>query len=178
MALRKKVFAIDEYYHLYNRGVEKRIIFLDEEDYRHFVSLMYLCNTKRSITLREVDIRYFDRGEPIIAIGAYCLMPNHFHFLVREKVQNGISTYMRKLLTAYSMYFNKKYERTGRLYENIFKSSHVDTDIYMKYLYSYIHLNPAKILDPLWKENKNRNSKKLLEYSTSYLYSSFKEYQN
>ena len=120
MALRKQDFEIDEYYHLYNRGTEKRIIFLDEQDYKHFLFLMYICNTQKSIVLREID-ELFDRGEAIIEIGAYCLMPNHFHILVREKIENGISTYMRKLLTAYSMYFNKKYKRSGKLYEGVFK---------------------------------------------------------
>lgn len=178
MGLRKKIFVVDEYYHLYNRGIEKRIIFLDEEDYKHFIYLLYLCNTKKSITLREINIRSFDRGEPIVAIGAYCLMPNHFHILAREKISNGISLYMRKILTAYSMYFNKKYERTGRLYENIFKSSHIGDDVYLKYLYAYIHLNPAKLIDSGWKENRNRNVKVLLDHSMSYSYSSFQEYKS
>ncbi|HEV7423627.1 MAG TPA: transposase, partial [Candidatus Paceibacterota bacterium] len=138
MALRKQSFAIDEYYHLYNRGTEKRIIFLNKQDYRHFLFLMYICNTVKSIELRNIG-ENFDREETIVYIGAYCLMPNHFHILVREKIENGISTYMRKLLTAYSMYFNKKYERTGKLYEGVFKSIHASKDAYLKYLYSYTH---------------------------------------
>jgi len=175
MALRKQSFAVNEYYHLYNRGTEKRIIFLDEQDYRHFLFLMYVCNTEKSITLRSVG-EFFDREETIVDIGAFCLMPNHFHVLVREKIKNGISTYMRKLLTGYSMYFNKKYKRTGKLYEGVFKSTHASKDTYLKYLYSYIHLNPAKLIDKNWKENKNKNTKHLLEYVFSYPYSSLKEY--
>ena len=115
MAYRKQNFAVGENYHLYNRGIEKRIIFLDKQYYEHFSLLMYLCNSSRSITLRDIGER-FDRGETIVNIGAYCLMPNHFHILVQEKVKNGISLYMKKLLTGYAMYFNKKYERTGRLF--------------------------------------------------------------
>ena len=176
MALRKQVFAPGEYYHLYNRGTEKRIIFLDEQDYRHFLFLMYICNTEKSIELRKID-KNFDRGETIIDIGVFCLMPNHFHILVHEKIENGISAYMRKLLTAYSMYFNKKYKRTGKLYEGVFKSIHANRDTYLKYLYSYIHLNPAKLIDKNWKENKNRNTSRLLEYVFSYPYSSIKEYK-
>src|SRR3989344_17209 len=103
-------------------------------------------------------------------------MSNHFHILVREKVESGISTYMRKLLTGYSMYFNKKYKRTGKLYEGVFKSTHLEKDNYLKYLYSYIHLNPAKIIDKNWRDKADRNVTKLLEYIFQYQYSSLKEY--
>jgi putative transposase len=175
MALRKQSFAIGQFYHLYNRGTEKRIIFLDEQDHRHFLFLMYICNTEKSIELRNIS-ENFDREETIVDIGAYCLMPNHFHILVREKIENGISTYMRKLLTAYSMYFNKKYERTGKLYESVFKSTHAGSDNYLKYLYSYMHLNPVKLIDRNWKENRNKNNARFLEYIFSYPYSSLKEY--
>ncbi|OGI89911.1 hypothetical protein A3A95_01140 [Candidatus Nomurabacteria bacterium RIFCSPLOWO2_01_FULL_39_18] len=175
MALRKQSFAVDEYYHLYNRGTEKRLIFLDKNDYDYFLFLMYICNTVKSIKLRDIG-KTFDREETIIDIGAYCLMPNHFHVLVREKVKNGISKYMLKLMTGYSMYFNKKYKRTGKLYEGVFKSIHANKDTYLKYLYSYIHLNPAKLIDKNWKENKSRNTKNLLKYVFTYPYSSTKEY--
>src|SRR3990167_10292259 len=177
MALRKQSFATGEYYNLYNRGTEKRIIFLDKKDYRHFLFLMYICNSKKSIELRNID-ENFDRGETIIDIGAYCLMSNHFHILVREKVESGISTYMRKLLTGYSMYFNKKYKRTGKLYEGVFKSTHLEKDTYLKYLYSYMHLNPAKLIDSKWKEKRNKTVTELLEYVFKYPYSSLKEYES
>jgi REP element-mobilizing transposase RayT len=177
MALRKQVFATNEYYHLYNRGTEKRIIFLDAQDYHHFLFLMYICNTIKSIELRNVN-QNFDREETIIDIGAYCLMPNHFHILAHEKKEKGISTYMRKLLTGYSMYFNKKYKRTGKLYEGVFKSIHINKDQYFKYLYSYIHLNPAKLKDKNWKENKTKNTASLLKHVFSYRYSSLKEYSS
>src|SRR3989344_5942831 len=151
MALRKQSFVAGEYYHLYNRGTEKRIIFLDEKDYERFLFLMYICNSIKSIILRDVD-ENFERGETIVDIGAYCLMPNHFHILAYEKMEGGISQYMRKLLTAYSMYFNKKYKRTGKLYSGVFKSIHANSDRYLKYLYSYIHLNPAKLINKNWRE--------------------------
>lgn len=177
MAERKQTFSVDEYYHLYNRGVEKRLIFQDKQDYEHFQFLMFICNSNRSIVLRDIG-NNFDRKETIVDIGAYCLMPNHFHFLVREKTENGLSTYMRKLMTAYSMYFNKKYKRTGKLYENVFKATHCNNDLYLKYLYSYIHLNPAKLIDKHWKENNNRNTSRIMEYIFSFCYSSLCEYVN
>lgn len=177
MALRKQSFSLNEFYHLYNRGTEKRMIFLDEQDYQHFLFLMYVCNTEKSIELRKIG-ENFDRGETLINVGAYCLMPNHFHILVQEKTEGGISKYMLKLMTSYSMYFNKKYERTGKLYEGVFKSTHASNNNYLKYLYAYIHLNPAKLIDKNWKENRKLNKSRILEYVFSYRYSSLKEYLN
>ena len=175
MALRKQSFAPSEFYHLYNRGTDKRIIFKEKRDYEHFLFLMYVCNTMKSIELRNIG-ENFDRGETIVDIGAYCLMPNHFHILIHEKEEVGITKYMLKLMTSYSMYFNKKHKRTGKLYEGVFKSTHASSDNYLKYIYSYIHLNPAKLVDKNWKENKTRNNSKLLDYVFSYPYSSLKEY--
>lgn len=175
MAIRKQSFAPNEFYHLYNRGTDKRIIFKNKEDYKHFLFLMYVCNTTKNIELRNIG-KNFNRGETIVDIGAYCLMPNHFHILIYEKTNNGISKYMLKLMTSYSMYFNKKYNRTGKLYEGVFKSIHVSSDKYLKYLYSYIHLNPAKLIDKNWKKNIYKNTMDLLKYVFSYEYSSLKEY--
>ncbi len=177
MVFRKYPFVVGEYYHLYNRGVDKREVFLDSQDYAHFLFLMYICNTEKSILLRKIK-KDFSRGKTIVDIGAYCLMPNHFHILVREKSESGISNYMRKVMTAYSMYFNKKYNRTGRLFENVFKERIVVNDIYLKYLYSYIHLNPAKIVDYDWRESISRNTDKLWKFVSTYPYSSLREYLN
>ena len=177
MGLRREPIIINEYYHVYNRGVEKKKIFLDKEDYFHFLKLLYICNSKKSIKLRNIE-KIFDRGETIVDIGAYCLMPNHFHLLCREKTESGISIFIKKLLTAYAMYFNKKYERNGVLFQGRFKSEHANTDNYLKYLYAYIHLNPAKLKEPKWKELKNYNSKQLLNFIKEYPYSSLYEYLN
>lgn len=175
MGLRKQSFVGGEYYHLYNRGIDKKVIFLDKEDYTHFLYLMYVCNTTKSIKIRDLG-KNFERGETVVYIGAYCLMPNHFHILLRTKNENGVSKYMRKLLTAYAMYFNKKYSRTGRLFANTFKSSHVNSDIYFKYIYAYIHLNPAKLIDKNWKDKRSKPKTELLEFIFEYPYSSLSEY--
>ena len=177
MPYRNTPFVEDEYYHLYNRGVEKRTIFLDAEDYGHFFRLLYICNSSKSISLREVG-RNFERGEPVVAIGLFCLMPNHFHLLAKQKIENGISAFMKKLLTAYSMYFNKKYKRSGHLFEGVFRSKHMSSGRQLKYLYAYIHLNPAKLIDSGWKEKRTKTKKELLDYVTKYSYSSMGEYLN
>jgi len=176
MALRKQPFVTSEYYHLYNRGVDKRKIFASAQDYEKFIYLMYVCNSHKSIVLRDLG-KEFDRGETIVDIGAYCLMPNHFHILVREKSEGGITTYMRKFLTAYSMYFNLKEQRKGKLFDSPFKATWVLDDRYLKYLYSYIHLNPAKLKDPKWRDNFQRDQDSLLDFCSSYPYSSLSEYR-
>ena len=175
MSIRKEKFTVGEFYHLYNRGTEKREIFLDKKDYNKFLYLMYICNTTKSLELRKIG-KYFDREKLLVNIGAYCLMPNHFHILITEVENGNISKYMIKLMTAYTMYFNKKYDRTGKLYEGVFKSTHANSDNYLKYLYAYIHLNPAKIIDKNWKTNKKKDVSVLLKYVLNYPYSSIKEY--
>lgn len=176
---RKFNFSIEEFYHVYNRGTEKRPIFLDKSDYYRFEKLLYLCNSEKSIVFRDVSVGgvyEHDRGETIVDVGAYCLMPNHFHLLLREKTETGISIFMQKVLTAYSSYFNKKYGRTGSLFEGVFKATHADTDEYLKYLFSYIHLNPVKIIDPKWKENGITDRKAAKKYLAGYSHSSYLDY--
>jgi len=177
--MRKEKFAEGEYYHRYNRGVDKRVIFLDENDRERFVSLLYLANNTKKIFLHEMKEWSFDEvvdtpREEVVSIGVWCLMPNHFHLLIREKTENGISFFMQKVLGGYAMYFNKKYHRTGSLFEGPFKAEHANEDRYLKYLYAYIHLNPIGIIDKGWKEkiigNKSKAKDFLLNYQDSSLF--------
>src|SRR3989344_1469204 len=170
MSIRKVNFIVGEYYHLYNRGNSKQKIFIDQEDYNHFVKLLYLCNSTRSITYRDIskNVYDFEREETLVFIGAYCLMPNHFHILVKEKSEKGISKFMQKISTAYSMYFNQKYKRTGGLFEGKFKSQHLNIDRYLKYIFSYIHLNPTKLIEAKWKEIGIENIKGAVAYLKNY----------
>lgn len=190
MVTRKETFAEGEYYHVYNRGNSKQDIFLDEKDYDRFVKLLYLCNSEKGINFRadivekKIDALNFNKGKPIVSIGAWVLMPNHFHLYLtlpqrgtlwgKEK---SISVFMNKLSTAYSMYFNKKYGRTGKLFEGVFKSVHVSDDNHAKYLFSYIHLNPVKLIDPQWKERGLSNEKKTLQFLDEYSWSSYHDYR-
>jgi putative transposase len=104
-------------------------------------------------------------------------MPNHFHLYVTPLVDNGISKFMQRLQTAYTMYFNEKHRRSGALFQGTFKAQHIDTDAYAKYLFSYIHLNPAKLKDPQWKERGPRDINRLHEFICTYPYSSLQEYR-
>ncbi len=183
---RKFNFVPGEYYHLYNRGTEKRTIFLDYGDYLRFLVSLHVANFRQPVQVSDYCqglsspiTRLWSKsfGEKLVDIGAYCLMPNHFHLLIREKTDNGIPNFMKKLLTGYSMYFNKKRTRTGKLFEGTFKATHVDNDEYLKYLFAYIHLNPVKIKDPKNWENKiikDRSTAK--NFLDQYEYSSYPYY--
>lgn len=176
---RKIVISVGEFYHLYNRGVNKLIIFLSDKDRERFVRLLFLCNSKKTVVYKTVQGRTLediDRGETVVDIVAYCLMPNHFHILVKEKKEGGTSFFMSKLMTAYSMYFNKNNERSGPLFESRYKVRHANKDEYLKYLFSYIHLNPVKIIDPQWKENGIKDKDKSKKYLNNYKYSSYVDY--
>lgn len=178
---RKIVFSIGEYYHVYSRGVEKRIIFIDESDRKRFLALLFVSNSVETIHLSDhgseaTTIFSLQRSSTLVDIGAYCLMPNHFHILLYEKMQDGISLFMKKLLTSFSMYFNKKYERSGPLFVKPFKAAHVTEDKYLKYLFSYIHLNPAKIVEPAWRDLGVRDLAKVKKFITDYAYSSLQDY--
>src|SRR3989338_5705420 len=164
MSIRKVSFAPGEFYHVYNRGNSKQVIFHDKQDYNRFLALLYAVNTKQNIAMRLVfeDMYKFDRGERLVSLGAHCLMSNHFHLLLTEVDEGGISKFMQKLTTAYSMYYNKKYARTGGLFEGKFKSEHAGKDRYLKYIFSYIHLNPLKIINKNWKTDGLKNKQKAL----------------
>lgn len=178
MANRNHTLTTGEYYHVYNRGNSKQDIFLDEQDYLIFQGLLYLMNMGRRITLRESGSSSYSypRDITIVSIGAYCLMPNHVHILIKQTIDGGISKYTQKLFTAYAMYFNKKYKRTGGLFEGVFKSKHVTNDTYLQYLYAYIHLNPLKIIDPSWKEHIQQGKKINQNFMFQYQFSSILDY--
>ena len=179
---RDYVFAPEEYYHIYNRGVEKRKIFLNKKDYERFLFLLFICNNSSSVEIRNyggltsVEKFKLKRETTLVDIGAYCLMPNHFHLLLKEKTEGGISLFMQKLMTAYTMYFNKVYKRSGVLFQGSFKARHIEEDKYLEYLYAYIHLKPIKLIEPNWKEKIVKNNEKVKEFLSSYIYSSYLDF--
>jgi len=181
---RKFEFSIDEFYHIYSRGVDKRIVFDDDKDKQRFIKLLFLCNHSQSIKFREIventsfaDIFDFPADQTLVDIGPYCLMSNHFHLLLHEKKEGGISSFMLKFLTAYSSYYNKKHSRKGKLFDGNFKAIHLNDDRYLEYIYSYIHLNPVKIIFPNWKEEDGvLDVNKAQKFIENYKYSSYDDY--
>ena len=177
MSIRKVPLVQDEYYHIYSRGNSKREIFHDRNDYERFKKLLYLANSDKNFRLETIKNVYeVERGNRLVSIGAYCQMPNHFHIIIKQNGESGASKFMQKLLTAYTMYYNIRYERTGSLFEGKFKAEHLGNDRYLKYVFSYIHLNPVKLIYPDWKEDGLGDKRRVLNFLNKYAYSSFLDY--
>lgn len=181
--MRKIQFAVGKYYHLYNRGVDKRSVFISKEDYDRFEAYLYLLNdvdAARAANFfgKKNHNSLFEnkRSGQLVAIGAYCIMPNHFHILATPAMKDGIQKFMQKLLTAYTMYFNVKYRRTGSLFEGTYRAQHAETEKHLKYLLGYIHLNPAKLFSENWKQQNILELQSLAKAVMDYRYSSINEY--
>ena len=182
---RKTPFVSGEHYHIYSRGVEKRKIFLNTKDYDRFIALLYIMKQDLSFRMDNflqahknnlVEIFKEQREKTLVSILGYCLMPNHFHLILYEHTENGITKFMGKLLTAYSMYFNTKYERSGPLFTHPFRSEHIDNESQYMYIFSYIHLNPISIIEKNWKEEGVKNKKETEEFLQNYKYSSYLDF--
>ena len=164
-----------EWYHVYNRGANKMPIFRDSHDWDRFQKLLYLANNTEPVRFGNVwhkQMSEIVRKDTLVDIATYTLMDNHFHILLKEKNESTKEIFLRKLCTAYTMYYNKKYKHSGVIFEGNSKSKHVVDDTYFQYLTLYIHLNPLKYLDKDWKTKKipSAQAKKHLE---KYSYSSY-----
>lgn len=137
-----KEFAPQQFYHIYNRGVEKRTIFLDDQDYTVFIGLIkkYLTGENHNKNNRHK----FPSLQNRVQVLAYCLMPNHFHLLLYQEADDGITQLLRRLSTGYVMYFNNKYNRVGPLFQGTYKASLINHDAYLHHISRYIHLNPEQ----------------------------------
>lgn len=160
---------------------------MDEEDGQRFQMLLYACNNEKPIHVSDFSGRHkrpdfakvfqLPRAKLLVDIAGYCLMPNHPHLLIREVDYGGISTFMQKLGTGYTMYFNKKYERTGALFSGPFKAVHVERDSHFRRVVNYIHANPAELYESGWKQGVIRNEARLRKLLTSYTFSSLPDYE-
>ena len=150
-----KQYAENSYYHIYNRGVEKRLTFLDQQDYLVFLSYLkdyLLPKDEKNLyeKLADPNIGYKEKDKILkllrlnnfsdeITLLAYCLMPNHFHFFIKQRSSKSIKVFMQSLMTRYSMYFNRKYQRVGTLFQAVYKAALVTHDGQFVYLSKYIH---------------------------------------
>ncbi|MDO8183858.1 MAG: transposase [bacterium] len=161
-------FAVDEVYHIYNRGVMKRKIFLDQRDWVRFLFIILyfqstttVSNVSYYITSyikhRMFNIRPSTKNKTtdkhLVKLHVFALLPNHFHLLVEEVVEGGISKYMQRVANAYTKYFNTKYKESGHLFQNSFKSVHIEDNEQLLYVSSYIHLNCRD--DRKWKKREH-----------------------
>jgi putative transposase len=143
-------FVTGSFYHVYNRGVEKRNIFIGKRDYHQFLLAMdfYRKNplpSKLSDFKRGIEkIKKVENQIELVEVHAYCLMSNHFHFLLKQKTEGGITHFLRKFTNSYTRFFNTKYDRIGPLFQGSFKAKLVENDEYLLQVSKYIHRNPLK----------------------------------
>lgn len=172
---RKVPFENDEHYHVFNRGVERRDVFLDEDDYSYFVHILNIFNDDAPALNARYNYRNrisIIKKSPIVEIIAYSLLPNHFHLLAKQIVEKGLSRFLQKVGIGYTLYFNKKYQRSGVLFQGKSKSQHVDTDRYLNYLKMYIELNPLDLFQSGWKDDGIASREKAGKFLANYKWKS------
>jgi len=180
--MRKTKLLNDNYYHIYNRGTDKRQVFSDNSDYARFVHYLYEFNDKkfdRNISRKiERGLASFIQGprDLLVEIVAFCLMPNHFHLILKQLKDDGIAQFMQKVGTGYTMYFNKKNQRSGSLFQGTYKSISIEKDEYLNHLSRYIHLNPVELIESNWKMEGIKYWDKVKEFLRSYRWSSYLDY--
>ena len=190
MSSKHPKFVTGEYYHIYNRGVEKRNIFLQIADYFRFIFCLYELNDKKMVVMRdrleERKIRkkisigetygfHNKRGELLVEVVIFCLMPNHYHLVLCQLVDGGISLFMKKLSNSYTGYFNEKYKRRGigSLFQGRFKAVHVENDKQLTALVAYIFTNPVELINKNWKEEGASDPQKTIKFLKTYRWSNF-----
>ncbi|MEK7479938.1 MAG: transposase [Patescibacteria group bacterium] len=180
-----------ELYHLLNRGVDKRKIFLDNQDQARFVHDLYefndsasATNTVRGLPPDSPEAIMFDlvgrtsERDPIVDIHGWCIMGNHYHLLVSEIVDGGITKFIMKLNVGYAKYFNARYKRVGTLFQGRTKKIHINSDAYFLHILHYIHLNPLDFLRGAesWRTLEIKKAKDALAYLDTYRWSSYLDY--
>ncbi len=189
--MNRRNITTGEIFHVINRGVDKRDIFLDNQDYFRFIHDLFEFNDVNPVLnvgyflnrinpTQSIDfVNQYIKRKPrklIIEILAFCLMPNHFHLLVKQKEDNGITKFMRKLGVGYANYFNQKYKRTGTLFQGRYRSVSVTQDAHFIYLPYYIHFNPLDLTMPEWRIGEIKNRQKAMGFLESYRWSSHLDY--
>ncbi|MCX6794020.1 MAG: transposase, partial [Candidatus Gottesmanbacteria bacterium] len=180
-----KAYEANSYYHIYNRGVEKRVIFQEESDFVVLLSYLKTYLLPKDIpqltaTIADASANWRDKDQAnkllrlnnfsdSIELIAYCLMPNHYHFLIKQNTETAMDQFMNSLWTRYTMYFNKKYKRVGPLFQDVYKAVLVQTDEQLLHLTRYIHRNPIA-------HRRFRNPASQGDALRSYSYSSYLDY--
>jgi len=166
--MRKEPLVTGEYYHLYNRGVNSGLIFKGDQDKERYYQSMFLFNNQgyrrsrgdrfeEEVLMATASGDCDLRGEPFVTILGFCLMSNHYHMLVRQEVDNGISRFMHKLSKGYARYANIRHDRTGPLFEGKFESRHLFEESHFMHLVPYIHLNALDAIGVPWREGQVKN---------------------
>ncbi len=169
-----------DYFHVLNRGVDKRDIFLDDKDRARFVHDLFVFNdAEPSMNFLHHGRQGLGPAHPrkmLVDIHVFTLMDNHYHLLLSPRVDNGISLFMQKLNMGYTKYFNERYERVGTLWQSKHKRIVVERNAHFLYIPYYIHINPLDYLFPQWRTGGVRDSRKALAYLAQYRWSSHLDY--
>jgi putative transposase len=179
---------VETVYHIVNRGINGLNIFLKNKDYYRFILALEFFNNTEPFNFSQLASRgnlntqtllekiRANKKEPIVELLAFCIMPSHYHLLIREIKQDGIVDFMRKLGSGYAGYFNRRYKRRGPLFESRYKAIQVNTNEQLCNAFVYIHTNPISLIEPKWKEQIIENADKALDYLKKYRWSSYWDY--
>lgn len=202
----KRKFFNSEFYHIYNRGVDKRKIYIDKSDYLRFIHDLYEFNDKnpapqfsRAYNIEKLQkhqerVKYVgnevpnieknegekkrDNRQKLVKIHSFALMPNHYHLLIEQIREDGITLFMKKMDGGYSRGFNEKHKRKGHLFESPFKSVYIKDDIHFGFLICYLHANVLDLWKKNWKEKKlsDQEINQALKFLEKYKWSSHLDY--
>lgn len=179
---------MSELSHVLSRGVDKRNIFMDDQDHIRFIHDMFEFNAVESVTNNRHLFEKFSKSasqaaissdknrELLVHIHAFCLMPNHYHLLLSPAIEGGIPKFMKKLNMGYARYFNERYERKGTLFEGRYKSVPVMAQAHFIHLPYYIHLNPLDMFDHGWRDRAIHNHADAMHFLEQYRWSSHLDY--
>jgi len=176
-----------EIYHVLNRGVDKRKIFLDKKDYLRFIHDLYEFNDEepagavfyyfnKYLDVRRPNIVEKKRRGRIVDLLAFCLMPNHYHLLLIPKKSEYLTLFMKKLNGGYAKYFNEKYQRIGALFERRFKRVLIKSERHFIHILYYIHSNPLDLKYSDWRKRILKNYEEALKFLEEYRWSSHLDY--
>lgn len=200
MPRRKEEFLNNEIYHIASRGIDDKTIFNDKDDYYRGVFSIYEFNNSKPVSIkhrRKIRARFKksirgrvsdglegedfmekDKRDKMVEVLTFCFMPNHFHLLLKQIQDNGISRFMKKVNGGYGRHFNEKYKRKGYVFQNRFHSVHVQSDDQLRTVFNYIHANPVSLIEPNFKELGIRNHSvgEIIKFLKKYKWSSFQDY--
>ena len=166
-----------EFYHVLNRGVEKRSIVIDDRDRLRFLHDLFVLNDRNPVPNFILPGRHEERPRSLLVhLHAFCLMNNHYHLLLSEAQEGGISRFLHKFNMGYAKYFNERHDRSGVLWQGPSKKILIKRDAHFLYIPYYIHLNPLDYSHPGWREGKAKNVQKALATLHNYRWSSHLDY--
>ena len=195
MPYREQQFADGEIYHVVARALDDNLIFKDIDDYYRGIFSIYEFNDDNPVIIqrrREArasfkkksrrrastnSVEFIDEREKLVEILAFCFMPNHIHLLLRQVQENGLRKFMVKVGSGYGRYFNQKHQRKGYVFQNRFKSVHIENDGQLVVVAPYIFTNPIALIEPGWKElgTRNHSVREVVKFLEKYKWSSYQD---